>query len=643
MSRLAPLRLLPLLLLAACADRVPTTVPAPEVRAAALLTCHADVAARSLTCAEPAPSLPSGVSGAVLGGQGVFVRLRSNGADHDGSTFRVNVTVQNLLSQALGTADGVTPGEVRVVFGTGPDVSRGEGSVSVQNPDGTQFLLEAEQPYFSYPGLLAPGDTTPPREWRFDMPESVQGFTFQVYVVGPVRHEVGFIGVAPAMPSVAVGETMQLAGTVHGVSGRPLPEQIVSWASADSSIATVTQDGTITGAKVGWTTVTATSNGRVGRAVVHVGSGSGDGVPPTLRELTFAPARVNADGVDSVTVTARVADPGTGVASVAVSFESATAEHATTCFALAPASGTRAEGIFRCRIAIRPFSEDGVWTVRSVEIADRAGNARSADAAMLEAAHVQTSLYVRSASPDLVAPAISAVRFSPDSVAAGADSVRVEMDWADAGVGVHYAGARFTSPSGAQSTTCAAVAPDSGTVRAGTFACRVGIAAAAEQGDWRLEHVSATDSLGNTRTLSTAELQAAGYPTRLRVAGVASDVTPPSLTGFSFAPGGVAADGVDSVTVTMELADAGSGVQAASIAFASPTNASSATCHALSPVSGTRNAGTFACRLAIPGGGETGAWSVSALQLFDTAGNTATLGRAEMEAAGFPVTLTVTD
>jgi hypothetical protein len=88
-------------------------------------------------------------------------------------------------------------------------------------------------------------------------------------------------------------------------------------------------DGTVTGAAIGFATVTATSNGRTGRAVVHVGSAAGDGVPPTVRAFSFSPARVDADGADSVTVRVRVTDPGAGVGSVAVAFGSPTAETGT--------------------------------------------------------------------------------------------------------------------------------------------------------------------------------------------------------------------------------------------------------------------------------------------------------------------------
>jgi Bacterial Ig-like domain (group 2) len=643
MTRFA--RLAPLLLLAACADRIPTSVtPPPDLGDATRLECRADVAARTVACTSAAPHLPNGVSAAVLGGQGLNVRVLNTAVAYDSVTFSTRVTLENLVAQALGTEDGFTPSAegVRVFFGVAPEVTLGSGTVTVANADGQGFFMEAEQDFFQYDGILAPGDTTPAKEWRFDMPPSVEGFTFEVYVAARVAHEVGWIGVSPPMPSVGVGEAMHLAATVHGVSGRPLPGQIVAWSSSDPSVVAVTPDGTVTGMKIGFATVTAESNGRTGRAVVHVGASTGDGVPPTVRDFSFSPARVDADGVDSVTVTVRVADPGAGVQSMGMSFASPTAQHGHTCYALEPVSGTREDGVFQCRLAVRTFSEGGVWRVRNLTVSDQAGNSRMAAAQHLDDAGVSTSLYVRSAAPDVAAPALVSFAFAPDSVVAGAaDSVAVEMGVTDAGVGVMQAGLRIVSPSGTQVVYCTTVAPAAGTVHDGTYACRLAIPAGAEAGDWRVETVSVMDSVNNSRTLHTRLLAEAGFPTRLHVTSPGADVTPPVLAGLSFTPGSVAADGVDSVTVTMRLTDAGVGVERAVVSFISPSGSTSTACHALEPVSGTRGDGVFSCRLAVPAGAETGTWAIYYLQAYDRVNNFFTLTRATVEAAGFPATLTV--
>jgi hypothetical protein len=123
---------------AACTDRDPAG-PAPALPASALsmMTCTVSVRAGTLQC--DAPGAGPGVSAAVLGGQGVNVRLASSGMAYDGdSIFRMDVTVENLTEQALGTADGVTPSAdgVRVFFHSGPTATAGEGTVAVANADG---------------------------------------------------------------------------------------------------------------------------------------------------------------------------------------------------------------------------------------------------------------------------------------------------------------------------------------------------------------------------------------------------------------------------------------------------------------------------------------------------------------------------
>lgn len=72
--------------------------------------------------------------------------------------------------------------------------------------------------------------------------------------------------------SLLPGQSDQLAATAldasgNAVAGAPAPV----WASANTSVATVTSDGTVTGVAIGQTDVTATISGRVGSTRVTVG------------------------------------------------------------------------------------------------------------------------------------------------------------------------------------------------------------------------------------------------------------------------------------------------------------------------------------------------------------------------------------
>jgi hypothetical protein len=64
--------------------------------------------------------------------------------------------VQNLLGQPMGTLDGTTAVGTKVAVTYGPVASAGTGTVSIINADGTGNFTAPNQPYFDYPGIVAP-------------------------------------------------------------------------------------------------------------------------------------------------------------------------------------------------------------------------------------------------------------------------------------------------------------------------------------------------------------------------------------------------------------------------------------------------------------------------------------------------------
>jgi hypothetical protein len=498
-----------LLLAAACADHpTPTAAPSPLPGAdAALLECRADVRAATMSCAAAEPALPGGVSAAVLGGQGVNVRLRNTGVAYENGVFRTDVTVENLVAQALGTADGVTPSPdgVRVFFSVAPHATRGQGEVTVANPDGQAYFTAANQDFFRYAGILAPSDTSPPREWRFATPASVEAFSFQVLVTGAVAREAGWIAVSPPVPALAVGDTMRLTATVHSVTGRPVQGAAVQWNSSDPSIVAVGQDGTVTALKAGTAIVTATSNGRRGSVRVNAFTMAAWDGQPTVRGVSFSPSRINADGLDSVTLEAHITDEVMGVDRVSMGFDSPTERHFTRCNAYAPASGTRTDGVFRCRAAIDEGAEDGTWGL-FVAVSGEWGRVRQwADAQRLDSAGVQTSLYVRSAYTDSTPPSLLSVSSTPDTVIAnGVDSVTFTMQVTDEGAGVGSAGVELINHNDYYNlvfASCSAHAPVAGTRNAGTFQCRIAFPPGSATGFWEGTRVILADQPGNRSEL----------------------------------------------------------------------------------------------------------------------------------------------
>ncbi len=128
------------------------------------------------------------------------------------------------------------------------------------------------------------------------------------------------------------------------------------------------------------------------------------------------------------------------------------------------------------------------------------------------------------------------------------------------------------------------------------------------------------------------------------LAARAQDTIPPVLVTYSFAPASADVTSSDTLlTGSIQATDNLSGLQAAFLAFYSPSGNSRVDCHSsLGSYSGTLTAGTFTCMGVIPRYIETGQWRLQFLSISDMAGNTATYVRDQLAAMGFPTTLTLT-
>ena len=181
----------------ACSDRsLPSGPSLSPGMVGRLLTCAADVRAQTLSCSAPSAGAGNAKLSAdlVLGGQGTYVGLRSSAVSYNAgtSTFRADVTVQNLTAVPLGTADGSTVTGVKVFFSSGPSVVLGTGTVSVANPDGVGIFTGTNQPFFLYNEILQTAQVSAARTWQWTVPNTVTTFAFQVLVdaASPQEHTV---------------------------------------------------------------------------------------------------------------------------------------------------------------------------------------------------------------------------------------------------------------------------------------------------------------------------------------------------------------------------------------------------------------------------------------------------------------------
>lgn len=81
---------------------------------------------------------------------------------------------------------------------------------------------------------------------------------------------VASIDVTPTTSSLRLGETAQLSARTVDASGAPLAGRVVTWSSSNSSVATVSSTGVVTGAGLGNATITATSEGKTDTARISV-------------------------------------------------------------------------------------------------------------------------------------------------------------------------------------------------------------------------------------------------------------------------------------------------------------------------------------------------------------------------------------
>lgn len=87
---------------------------------------------------------------------------------------------------------------------------------------------------------------------------------------GGTAQPVASLSVAPAAPTVIVGDAVQLTATPTDSSGHTLTGRLVTWESSDPSIATVSASGLVQSVAVGGATITATCEGKSASATLTV-------------------------------------------------------------------------------------------------------------------------------------------------------------------------------------------------------------------------------------------------------------------------------------------------------------------------------------------------------------------------------------
>lgn len=118
---------------------------------------------------------------------------------------------------------------------------------------------------------------------------------------------VASVSVTPASSTMAIAATTQLTAVTMDAAGNPLVGRVISWRSSDTTIATVSPTGQVTGVAAGTSTITAESEGQQGTATVTISSGGGTGGVGTVTSVSVTPstATLAAGGTLQIAATAR--------------------------------------------------------------------------------------------------------------------------------------------------------------------------------------------------------------------------------------------------------------------------------------------------------------------------------------------------
>jgi uncharacterized protein YjdB/alpha-tubulin suppressor-like RCC1 family protein len=155
---------------------------------------------------------------------------------------------------------------------------------------------------------------------------TVSGATthFSTYApLGEVVVPVSTVTVTPASAPTTVGATTQLTAVTKDAGGATLTGRTVTWTTSDSTKATVSAAGLVTGVAVGTATITATSEGKTGTAAVTIAQAP-------VATVTVAPATVTVFTNSSTQFAATTKDAnGTVLLGRAVTWSTSDATKAT--------------------------------------------------------------------------------------------------------------------------------------------------------------------------------------------------------------------------------------------------------------------------------------------------------------------------
>jgi hypothetical protein len=305
------------------------------------------------------------------------------------------------------------------------------------------------------------------------------------------------------------GSTDSLRATVLSGAGTPVNTR-VTWTSSDTLLVKVDSAGVVYGITPGRVFVTATAGALADTVDVTVNN---DVAAPLVVSASASRTEVNLAGSDTtITFTINAQDTQSGVGSLRVDLYGPRPVPLSsfTCSDTLPRTGTRNDGTWSCTFPFNRYLQPGQWRA-DLTLTDRS------DRVSRRTFNVQVSGSLQ----DVTAPQVAGITFAQDAVdVRGGDAtvfLRVRARDAEAGV----AGMQIVFNAGRYTCSSQALlqhsATQDGTRRDVDLPCQLVVPQGYGGSEANIDHITLYDLRGNQRTVTEAELRAAGFTTRIKV------------------------------------------------------------------------------------------------------------------------------
>lgn len=237
--------------LMSCKDLPTDSAPAPKP-IQNVVGCRVEVATGHTVCEPISPDgKPLGASMNVIADAQWMVQTEAGAYTSADSTYRFSLRVTNDTESTLGTPDGVQATGLKVflpvrVMGYArqqgntsdpygmliPPIQNTNNTVHARNPDGIASFTAEGQPYWHYPQILQPWESTDWKEWQFTVDPGVAYFYFAVSIFTHAAGEAPVALTAPEdwlIPEDSVNELFapQNLIMVHSRMSGPYPRNLV--------------------------------------------------------------------------------------------------------------------------------------------------------------------------------------------------------------------------------------------------------------------------------------------------------------------------------------------------------------------------------------------------------------------------------